>query len=183
MEFYISAPSAAAFSDLATPCLVLLYFVKSQGKPAGYNSMVEDEKWAWIKSKMKTIRRYRRSKLINDLMEAVRALSTILILARRLIYCNRGATKESLIQTALMTFRTAVYRSAALRTFLMRSMQIPTAARPGFLAVHVSERFGMIWRGPHFHPGVLPHHRASVRKVKERFLLMDGVYSAWCTSS
>jgi hypothetical protein len=145
--------------------------------------MVEDEKWAWIKSKMKTIRRYRRSKLINDLMEAVRALSTVLILALQLIYCNRGATKGSLIQTALTTFRTVVYRSAAPSAFLMRSMQIPTAARPGFLAVHASEKFGMIWRGPHFHPGVLPHHRASVRKVKEKFLPMDGVYSAQCTSS
>jgi len=77
MEFYISAPSAAAFSDLATRCLVLLYFVKAQAKPAGYNSMMEDEKCAWIKSKMKTIHRYKRSKLISDLMEAVRALMEV----------------------------------------------------------------------------------------------------------
>ena len=71
MEFYLFADSADAFSELSSASLAYLYFLKAQDKPAGYDSMDEDEKWTWNKSRMKTIRRYTKHKLIEGLMEAV----------------------------------------------------------------------------------------------------------------
>ncbi|KAH8981441.1 hypothetical protein EDB86DRAFT_3131237, partial [Lactarius hatsudake] len=69
MEFYLFADSADDFSELSTLALSHLYFVKVQKKPAGYEGMKSDEQRTWNNAKMKTIRRYRKSKLIEALME------------------------------------------------------------------------------------------------------------------
>ena len=53
----------------------------------------------------------------------------------------------------------------------------------GFLATQGSEKFGLIWRRPLCHLGALQLLHISVIKVKEKFLLIDGAFFAWCTSS
>jgi hypothetical protein len=77
MEYYHFADSANTFSELSSASLAHLYFVKVQIKPVEYNRMNTDEKRTWDLSRMKTIRRYSKSKLIKALVEAVRALSSV----------------------------------------------------------------------------------------------------------
>lgn len=72
MEFYLFADSVDDFSELSALALSHLYFVKVQKKPAGYEGMKSDEQRTWNNARMKTIRRYRKSKLIEALMETVR---------------------------------------------------------------------------------------------------------------
>lgn len=77
MEYYLFAPSADALSELSSLSLAHLYFVKAQAKPAGYDGMDANEKQSWNRSRMQTIRRKPKTKLIEALVEVVRALSTI----------------------------------------------------------------------------------------------------------
>lgn len=77
MEYYLFAPSADALSELSTPSLAHLYFVKAQAKPAGYDRMDANEKQSWNRSRMQTIRRKPKTKLIEALVEIVRALPTV----------------------------------------------------------------------------------------------------------
>jgi hypothetical protein len=72
MEFYLFATSADDFSELSTLSLAHLYLVKVQKKPANYEVMNMDERKSWNNSRMKTLRRYSKKKLIEALMEAVR---------------------------------------------------------------------------------------------------------------
>ena len=75
MEYYHFVDSANDFSELSSASLAHLYFVKVQNRPDEYNHMNTDDKRTWNRSKMKTIRRYSKNKLIKALTEAVRALS------------------------------------------------------------------------------------------------------------
>ena len=77
MEYYLFAPSTEALSELSTLSLAHLYFVKAQAKPAGYGGLDANEKQSWNRSKMQTIRRKPKTKLIEALVEAVRALPTV----------------------------------------------------------------------------------------------------------
>ena len=77
MEYYLFAPSADALSELSTLSLAHLFFVKAQAKPAGYDGMDTNEKQSWNRSRMQTIRRKPKIKLIEALVEAVRALQTV----------------------------------------------------------------------------------------------------------
>ena len=77
MEYYIFAPSAAALSELSMPSLAHLYFVKAQARPAGYDGMDANEKQSWNRARMQTIQRKPKTKLIEALMEVVRALPII----------------------------------------------------------------------------------------------------------
>jgi hypothetical protein len=72
MVFYLFADSVDAFSELSSAALAHLYFVKVQKKAASYDSMDMDEKRSWIISTTKAIRKYKKSKLIGALAEAVR---------------------------------------------------------------------------------------------------------------
>jgi hypothetical protein len=72
MEYYLFAPSADALSELSTLSLAHLYFVKVQDKPAGYDGMDANEKQSWNRSRMQTIRRKPKSRLIEALIEVVR---------------------------------------------------------------------------------------------------------------
>ena len=76
MEYYLFAPSDT-LSELSTLSLAHLYFTKAQAKPAGYGDMDENEKQAWNRSRMQTIRRKPKTKLIEALVEVVRALPTV----------------------------------------------------------------------------------------------------------
>ena len=77
MEYYLFAPSADALSELSTLSLAHLFFVKAQAKLAGYDGMDTNEKQSWNRSRMQTIRRKPKIKLIEALVEAVRALQTV----------------------------------------------------------------------------------------------------------
>jgi hypothetical protein len=77
MEYYRFADSDEAFSELSTAVLAHLYFVKVQIKPAEYDRMGMDEKKTWNISKMRTIRRYSKPKLIKSVVDAVRALLSV----------------------------------------------------------------------------------------------------------
>lgn len=77
MEYYLFAPSADTLSELSTPSLAHLYFVKAQVKPAGYDGMDANEKQSWNRSRMQTIRRKPKSRLIEALVEVVRAPPTV----------------------------------------------------------------------------------------------------------
>ena len=77
MEFYRFADSTEAFSELTSASLAYLYFLKVQDKPAGYDSMNEDEKRTWKTSRVKTIRKFTKHKLIVGLLEAVRHTTSI----------------------------------------------------------------------------------------------------------
>ena len=77
MEYYLFAPSADALSELSTPSLAHLYFVKAQAKPAGYDRMDANEKQSWNRSRMQTIQRKPKTKLIEALVEIMRALPTV----------------------------------------------------------------------------------------------------------
>jgi hypothetical protein len=77
MEFYRFADSTEAFSELTSASLAYLYFLKVQDKPAGYDSMNEDEKRTWKTSRVKTIRKFTKHKLIAGLLEAVRHTTSI----------------------------------------------------------------------------------------------------------
>jgi hypothetical protein len=44
MEYYLFASSADALSELSTPSLAHLYFVKAQAKPARYDGMDANKK-------------------------------------------------------------------------------------------------------------------------------------------
>ena len=59
------------------PSLAHLYFVKAQAKPAGYDGMDMNEKQSWNRSRMQTIQRKPKTKLIEALMEVVCALPTV----------------------------------------------------------------------------------------------------------
>lgn len=72
MEFYRFADSTEDFSELTSASLAHLYFLKVQDKPAGYDSMDEDEKRMWKTSRVKIIRKFTKRKLIAGLMGAVR---------------------------------------------------------------------------------------------------------------
>ncbi|KAI9459243.1 hypothetical protein BJY52DRAFT_1223234 [Lactarius psammicola] len=69
MEFYLFADSVTDFSELSGFVLSYLYFVKVQEKPAGYEGMKTNERRTWSNARMKTIRKYTKSKLIGALME------------------------------------------------------------------------------------------------------------------
>jgi hypothetical protein len=71
MEFYLFGDSADDFSELSALGLSHLYFVKVQKKPAGYEAMKTNERKKFHSDRMKTIRRYGKSKLIKALMETV----------------------------------------------------------------------------------------------------------------
>lgn len=73
MEFYLSADSAEDFIELSLASLVHLYFVKVQPKPIGYDHMNAEEKQEAISSNMKKFRKFGKKKVIEALMEAVRA--------------------------------------------------------------------------------------------------------------
>jgi hypothetical protein len=77
MEYYLFAPSAEALSELSTLSLAHLYFVKVQAKPAGYGDMDANEKQSWNRSRMQTIRKKPKSRLIEALVEVVRAPPTV----------------------------------------------------------------------------------------------------------
>lgn len=77
MEYYLFAPSSDALSELSTLSLAHLYFVKAQAKPTGYEDMDTNEKKSWNRSRMQTIRRKPKTKLIEALVEAVRVLQTV----------------------------------------------------------------------------------------------------------
>jgi len=72
MEYYRLAHSENDFNELSTTMLAYLYLIKVQNKPAGYESMDTDEKKKWNQSRMKTLQRYRKKKLIEALMNVVR---------------------------------------------------------------------------------------------------------------
>jgi hypothetical protein len=78
MEYYLFADSAEAISELSNASLAHLYFVKVQQKPAGYDQVNADEKRTWINSRMKAIRRLTKRELVEALVEAVCAISSIL---------------------------------------------------------------------------------------------------------
>lgn len=78
MEFYFSANSAEDFFELASVSLAHLYFVKVhfRHRPIEYDGMNTDQKEAWNKSQMpqmKKIRNFKKEKMIDALVEAVRA--------------------------------------------------------------------------------------------------------------
>jgi hypothetical protein len=73
MEFYLFAESSEAFHELSSISLAHLYFVNAQCKPVQYDHMGADEKKTWSLSQMKKIRRLPKKKLIDALVEAVRA--------------------------------------------------------------------------------------------------------------
>jgi len=64
---------------------------------------------------------------------------------------------------------------------LMQGRRIPIMARLVFLGVQDSMKFGMTWRRLHYLHGALVHHHGLGTKAKEKYLLMDGEYSALCT--
>lgn len=75
MEFYLSADSAEDFFELSSASLAHLYFVKVQcrSRPIEYDHMKADEKQTWNKSQMEKIRRHTKKKMIEALVEEVRA--------------------------------------------------------------------------------------------------------------
>jgi hypothetical protein len=71
MEYYHFADSAEAFSDLKTISLAHLYFVKVQAKPDGYGHMDAGKKQTWDASRMNTLQKWTKHKLVQALVEAV----------------------------------------------------------------------------------------------------------------
>jgi hypothetical protein len=138
MEFYLSADSAEDFFELSSASLAHLYFVKVQCRcrPIEYDRMNADEKQIWNKSRMKKIRNFTKKKMIGALVEAVR-MHCHLIWAPQLTPSNRGKTKASL--TMLIHYVTQTSNA-----FLAQRLQIPTVARPEFLVVWDSRKFGAI---------------------------------------
>jgi hypothetical protein len=138
MEYYLFADSAKAISELSNASLAHLYFVKVQRKPVGYDRMDADEKQTWVNSRMKTIRRRTKKELVEALVEAVRALSSV-IKALELTYSIRGTAKES--QTTFTSFGT---QTRPVKTFLVQCRPDQTVARPGFSVKKCSQKFGTI---------------------------------------
>ena len=77
LEYYRFTESTDSFSELSTGALAHLYFLKVQKKLAEYDRMDTDQKMTWSLSRMKTIRKYKKAKLIDSLVEAVRTLLSI----------------------------------------------------------------------------------------------------------
>jgi hypothetical protein len=81
MEFYRFADSPKAFYELSSTSLAHLYFMNFQRKPAQYDHMDADEKETWNESQMKKIRRLTKKVLIEALVEAVRVLYHLHLIA------------------------------------------------------------------------------------------------------